>query len=68
MSKQPTSPSQHIEVEADHELQRLRGLPGFQAFEQQLEIGLEKLTQRWSAWQVRGESALSTNRNLRLAR
>ena len=68
MSKQPTSPSQHIEVEADHELQRLRGLPGFQAFEQQLEIGLEKLTQRWSAWRVNGDSASNINRNLPLTR
>ena len=68
MSKQPTSPSQHIEVEADHELHRLRGLPGFQAFEQQLENGLEKLTQRWSAWRVNGDSAPNINRNLRLTR
>ena len=50
MSKQPTSPSQHID--ADHELQRLRGLAGFHDFEHQLEVDLEKLTQRWSAWRV----------------
>ena len=54
MSKQPTSPSRHIE--ADHELQRLRGLSGFHDFEQQLDAGLEKMTQRWANWRVRGNS------------
>ncbi len=51
MSKQRTSPSRHIAV--DHELQRLKGLAGFHEFEYQLEVDLEKLTQRWSAWYVR---------------
>ncbi|MCP4479917.1 MAG: hypothetical protein GY818_17685 [Planctomycetaceae bacterium] len=50
MSKQPISPSQH--VVADHELERLKGLVGFNDFEHQLEADLEKLTQRWSAWHV----------------
>lgn len=68
MSKQPISPSQHIE--ADHELQRLRGLAGFQAFEQQLETSLERLTQRWSSWRVNGygPSASNINRKLVLMR
>ena len=64
MSKQPTSPSQHIE--SDHELQRLRGLAGFQAFEQQLETSLERLTQRWSAWRVNGYAASASNINRQL--
>ena len=64
MSKQPISPSQHIE--SDHELQRLRGLAGYQAFEQQLETGLEKLTQRWAAWQVNGYAASASNINRQL--
>ena len=51
MSKQRTSPSRHIAV--DHELQRLKGLAGFHEFEHQLEVDLEKLTQRLSAWHVR---------------
>ena len=55
MSKQPTSTSQHID--ADHELQRLRGLAGFNNFEHQLEVDLEKLTQRWSAWRVQRQGS-----------
>ena len=68
MSKQPISPSQHIET--DHELQRLRGLAGFQAFEQQLETSLERLTQRWSSWRVNGygSSAVNINRKSVLMR
>ena len=62
MSKQPISPSQHIE--ADHELQRLRGLAGFHAFEHQVETSLEQLTQRWADWRVRGCSDQTINRNL----
>ena len=62
MSKQPISPSQNIE--ADHELQRLRGLAGFHAFERQVEISLEQLTQRWADWGVRGCSDQTINRNL----
>ena len=60
MSKQPTSPSQYIE--ADHELQRLRGLAGFHDFEQQLETSLEQLTQQWADWGVRGHSYQTINR------
>ena len=68
MSKQPISQSQHIET--DHELQRLRGLAGFQAFEQQLETSLERLTQRWSSWRVNGygPSAVNINRKSVLMR
>ena len=62
MSKQPTSPSRHIE--ADHELQRLRGLSGFHDFEQQLDAGLEKMTQRWANWRGRGNSEQTITRKL----
>lgn len=42
---------------ADHEEQRISGLPGFQVLEKQLEAALERLVDRYSTWKSLGPAA-----------
>ncbi|MDP7268395.1 MAG: hypothetical protein QF408_09500 [Pirellulales bacterium] len=39
---------------ANHEQQRISGLPGFQVLEKQLEAALEKIVDRYSTWKSSG--------------
>ena len=51
MKKDPHALDRRV---ADHEQQRISGLPGFQVLEKQLEVALEKLVDRYSTWKSFG--------------